>query len=300
MESAGMNVATASIDGGSDIVDQDSEDYPEPKDKKGEKPHDGDGASQTAEASVTQYQSVEQMNVNLNSSAQAIATDGSSAEAVQLTYQQNINAQIGSADALNVFLEDAADGEKYEKGHDYEGAVLTETTNANISGNGVEDADRTAFDYDGNNDQLNTADQYSTAEIEQSQDVTQLNLVDSNNAIAVADDNGSASAFQMTMQENQNVQISSADATSVEEGVSDDEEGDDKKDDKDEKAEDKKDEEGDDKMQDEKADDKMQDEKADDEKKDDEETESMPGFGVTIALVAMLAAAMLGLRTELS
>jgi PGF-CTERM protein len=232
------------------------------------------------------------MNVNLNSSAQAIATDGSSAEAVQLTYQQNINAQIGSADALNVFLEDAADGEKYEKGHDYEGAVLTETTNANISGNGVEDADRTAFDYDGNNDQLNTADQYSTAEIEQSQDVTQLNLVDSNNAIAVADDNGSASAFQMTMQENQNVQISSADATSVEEGVSDDEEGDDKKDEKDEKAEDKKD--------DEKTDDKMQDEKADDEKKDDEETESMPGFGVTIALVAMLAAAMLGLRTELS
>jgi hypothetical protein len=55
MESAGMNVATASIDGGSDIVDQDSEDYPEPKDKKGEKPHDGDGVSQTAEASVTQY-----------------------------------------------------------------------------------------------------------------------------------------------------------------------------------------------------------------------------------------------------
>ena len=287
-----MNVATANTDGGTDVVDQDSTEYPKPTDKNDDDPHDDD-VSQTAEASVTQYQSAEQLNVELNSSATAIATNGSEAEAIQLTFQQNVNAQVGSAEALNVFLEDATDDCEYEDGYDYDGAVLTETTSATIGGDGVEDADRTTFDYDGDNDQLNDVDQYSTAEIEQSQDVTQVNL-NSNNALAVAEDDGNASAFQMTIQENENVQIASSEATAVEEGSIDDDERDDKKDGK-------KDDERDDGEDDEKDeitngyDDEKADTEADDETK---EAEAMPGFGVAVALVTMLAAAMLGLRTK--
>ncbi|WP_265112383.1 PGF-CTERM sorting domain-containing protein [Halosolutus halophilus] len=298
MESAGMHVATASTDGTTDVVSQDSADYPEPKDKKGD--HADDGVTQAAEASVTQYQSVEQVNFNLNSSAQAIATGGSEAEAVQLTYQQNINAQVASAEALNVFLEDAdgdhdkkdkkGDGD-YEEGHDYEGVFTTETTTATINGDGVGDTNMTAFDYDGSNDQLNDVDQYSNAEIEQSQNVTQVNLVNSNTALAVAEDEGSASAFQISMQENENVQIANAEATSVHEEPVDDE------DEKDQDDEDEKDHDEEQTNDDEESDTveetKSESESDDDTKKDD----SMPGFGAAVALVAMLAAAMLARRT---
>ncbi|WIV67890.1 PGF-CTERM sorting domain-containing protein [Natrialbaceae archaeon AArc-T1-2] len=292
MDAAGMNVATANTDGGTDVVDQDSTEYPKPTDKNDDDPHDGD-VSQTAEASVTQYQSAEQLNVELNSSATAIATNGSEAEAIQLTFQQNVNAQVGSAEALNVFFEDATDDCEYEDGYDYDGAVLTETTSATIGGDGVEDADRTTFDYDGDNDQLNDVDQYSTAEIEQSQDVTQVNQ-NSNNALAVAEDDGNASAFQMTIQENENVQIASSEATAVEEGSIDDER-DDKKDEA--EKDDKKDEAEKDDKKDEATND-YDDEKADTEAADETKEEAMPGFGVAVALVAMLAAAMLGLHTK--
>ena len=283
MDSAGMHVATASADGATEVVTQDADEEYSDTELKGDEASD---VGQTAEANVTQYQSVEQVNINLDSSAQAIATDGSTAEAVQLTFQQNVNAQIGSAEALNVFLED--DDIDYDDAKDqYEGAIKTSTTTAMVNGDGLADANSTTFDYDGDNEQLNDVEQHSSAEVEQSQEVAQMNL-QSNNALAVAEDAGDAFAFQMTMQENENLQFTSAESASVAEGaVGDDADEDEKDHDDDEKKTDDEDKTDDD--------DKSTIEASDSDSDDDEqkkEDDSVPGFGVVVALVAVLAAAM--------
>ena len=283
MDSAGMHVATASADGATEVVTQDADEEYSDTELKGDEASD---VGQTAEANVTQYQSVEQVNINLDSSAQAIATDGSTAEAVQLTFQQNVNAQIGSAEALNVFLED--DDIDYDDAKDqYEGAIKTSTTTAMVNGDGLADANSTTFDYDGDNEQLNDVEQHSSAEVEQSQEVAQMNL-QSNNALAVAEDAGDAFAFQMTMQENENLQFTSAESASVAEGaVGDDADEDEKDHDDDEKKTDDEDKTDDD--------DKSTIEASDSDADDDEqkkEDDSVPGFGVVVALVAVLAAAM--------
>lgn len=286
MDSAGMHVATASADGATEVVTQDADEEYGSTEKKQD---DGDDVNQTAEASVTQYQSVEQVNINLDSSAQAIATDGSEAEAVQLTFQQNINAQIGSAEAMNVFLE--GEDIDYEDTKDqYEGAVKTSTTTAMVNGDGVEDADRTTFDYDGDNDQLNDVHQHSSAEVEQSQEVAQMNLL-SNNALAVAEDEGDAFAFQMTVQENENVQFTSSESTAVDEGTVDDEGDEDEKktDDEDQKAENDDEKKTDD---DDKSTIEASESDSDDDDDKQKEDDSVPGFGVVVALVAVLAAAL--------
>ncbi|WP_090310173.1 PGF-CTERM sorting domain-containing protein [Natronorubrum texcoconense] len=286
MDSAGMHVATASADGATDVVTQDADEEYSDTELKGDEASD---VGQTAEANVTQYQSVEQVNINLDSSAQAIATDGSTAEAVQLTFQQNVNAQIGSAEALNVFLED--EEIDYDEAKDqYEGAIKTSTTTAMVNGDGLADANSTTFDYDGDNEQLNDVEQYSSADVEQSQEVAQTNL-QSNNALAIAEDEGDAFAFQMTMQENENVQFTSAESATVAEGAV----GDDADED-----EDAKDHDDDEKKTDDDADKTDDDDKStieanesdadDDEQK--KEDDSVPGFGVVVALVAVLAAAM--------
>ncbi|WP_440764723.1 PGF-CTERM sorting domain-containing protein [Natronorubrum sp. DTA7] len=286
MDSAGMHVATASADGATEVVTQDADEEYSDTELKGDEASD---VGQTAEANVTQYQSVEQVNINIDSSAQAIATDGSTAEAVQLTFQQNVNAQIGSAEALNVFLED--DDIDYDDAKDqYEGAIKTSTTTAMVNGDGLADANSTTFDYDGDNDQLNDVEQYSSADVEQNQEVAQVNL-QSNNALAVAEDAGDAFAFQMTMQENENVQFTSAESASVAEGAVGDDADEDAKDhdDEDQKADDDDEKKTDD-------DDKStiepseSDSDSDDEQK--KEDDSVPGFGVVVALVAVLAAAM--------
>ncbi|ELY45764.1 PGF-CTERM sorting domain-containing protein [Natronorubrum tibetense] len=284
MDSAGMHVATASADGATDVVTQDADEEYSDTELKGDEASD---VGQTAEANVTQYQSVEQVNINLDSSAQAIATDGSTAEAVQLTFQQNVNAQIGSAEALNVFLEDDEDIDYDDAKDQYEGAIKTSTTTAMVNGDGLADANSTTFDYDGDNEQLNDVEQHSSADVEQSQQVAQTNL-QSNNALAVAEDAGDAFAFQMTMQENENLQFTSAESASVAEGaVGDDADEDEKDHDDDEKKSDD-DEKTDD-------DDKSTIEASDSDADDDEqkkEDDSVPGFGVVVALVAVLAAAM--------
>lgn len=286
MESAGMNVATASIDGTTDVVTQEGADYPT-KDKKGDKDHDNE-VDQTAEATVTQYQSVEQVNINLNSSAEAIATEGSEAKAVQLTFQQNINAQIASADVLNVFLEENDEFSDKERkkldakhGNGHEGVVLTNKTTVTINGDNVDDANLTSFDYDGSNNQLNNADQYSTAGIEQSQNLTQLNR-NSFNALAVADSDGNAFALQVSIQENENLQTATNSEVTVSEAPVDDKKTHD----------------------DESADSNNQVDNSEttitkasqDTSDDSEKTESQPGFGVAVGLSALLVAAIVGLR----
>ncbi|WP_440771383.1 PGF-CTERM sorting domain-containing protein [Natronorubrum sp. DTA28] len=286
MDSAGMHVATASANGATDVVTQDADEEYSDTELKGDEASD---VGQTAEANVTQYQSVEQVNINLDSSAQAIATDGSTAEAVQLTFQQNVNAQIGSAEALNVFLED--EEIDYDEAKDqYEGAVKTSTTTAMVNGDGLADANSTTFDYDGDNEQLNDVEQYSSADVEQSQEVAQTNL-QSNNALAVAEDAGDAFAFQMTMQENENVQFTSAESASVAEGAVGDD-ADEDEDAKDHDDDEKKTDDDEDKTDD---DDKSTIEASESDADDDEqkkEDDSVPGFGVVVALVAVLAAAM--------
>ncbi len=306
MDSAGMNVATASIGSATPIVAQDAMAYDEPKEKNddGEK-KDGD-VDQYAEASVLQYQSAEQANMLINSSATAVATNASTAQAIQLTYQQNVNAQVASADALNIFFEEDEIPKKHddktkdhddkknahgvpEAGHSFETFVITETTALTLGGDELADADRTSFDYDGGSDQLNDVEQWSTAEVEQSQEIVQLNY-EASNAIAVAEDGGSASAVQLTVQENENVQVGSAEAISHESGPIGDEEK------KDEEKPDPKDDE--EKKAD--SDDSVGSTQvsADEETEADDADDGMPGFGVAVALVALLSAAAFAIRSR--
>ncbi len=213
LEDAGMNVAAAGP-GAADAVDRtgDGEVKSDPK---------GDHSPETTEATVSQVQGVEQVNFNSESSAEAVATDGGDATAIQLTYQQNRNAQIGSAVAVDAFEEvfpepgekkvDHGDGPHHEHVA-YESVHYTNSTSLVLDGDGVADADHVAVDYDGAS-QHAEADQYTTAELEQFQQVTQLNE-NSQSAIAVAE-GGSASALQVTLQENENVQLAAIESVSI-------------------------------------------------------------------------------------
>ena len=306
METAGMNVALAGTDAGTDLLTQDGEEKLEPKEKKG---HDDDekdtDVSQTAQASVTQSQSVEQANLNNQSSAAAVAVNGSEATAVQLSFQQNLNYQIATADALNI-IEAEIDGddahEKYDKKGDkyadeqhFDSLIMSNTTSVVLDGDAVEGASHLSFDYDGSNDQLNDVEQWSNAEVQQSQEIAQLNLNEQQGAFAVAEDNGSADTVQLTIQENENVQFASAESTNVLEGTIDGEDREDheKVDDDHEKVDDDHEKSDDDH---EKSDDDDYTGSSDrvgpsdDETTDatDEETEdSVPGFGVLVAIVAL-------------
>lgn len=283
MDSAGMNIAMASIGGSSPVVAQEALDVEEPKEKN-DGDHEDDDLDQVANASVVQFQSAQQANLHVNSSATAIATAGSSAEAVQLTFQQNVNAQVASADALNIFLEpgeelpkkgDEKDAGVPEAGEDIESMVVTETTAVTLGGDQIADANRTTFDYDGPSDQFNDVEQWTTAEVEQSQQVVQLNY-HANNAVAVADDDGEASALQITIQENENAQVASSEATTINEGQLEDDED--------------TDADGTDHGSSETSSTTEETQEATDE--------GMPGFGVAVALVALISAAAMALRSQ--
>ncbi|WP_306058686.1 hypothetical protein [Natronococcus wangiae] len=168
---------------------------------------DKGGISQEATSEVTQGQAVEQLNVNLQNTAMAVATNDSDATAVQWAYQQNVNAQIGYASALNVYA-----GPSYA----HDDITQTTSTSVTVDGNDVEGAAGVAYDYDtANNDQTHDVEQYASAEIEQHQFITQQNINEQQLALAVADDGGSANAAQVSMQQNENVQFTSVAATNV-------------------------------------------------------------------------------------
>ncbi|WP_276253054.1 hypothetical protein [Halomontanus rarus] len=195
----GMNAVSAVTDGESDVLTTDSETNSDTHDKKAKKKKDTDGDSdadsQYAEVEVTQYQSVEQVNINMQNMAIAIATDESEASAVQMSTQENYNVQVGSANATNA---------------ETEGAVYTDRTTLTVGGDEVTDNQRLSFDYDGDSEQLNDVDQYTSATVEQVQYVQQLNLNEQHTAIAVAEDGGEASSVQVSMQTNENYQFASA------------------------------------------------------------------------------------------
>lgn len=200
---SGMNVATAGA-AADEIVSQETETV-DGHDKKKKSGDDGgdDGAEQRSDAEVTQYQSAEQLNVNMQSSAIAIATNGSEAAAVQLAYQQNYNAQAGYADAVTV------------GGSSHGGAVYTEETSVTLAGESANDS-LVTFDVAGENYQTNDVDQQANAQIEQAQFVAQENFNEQQGAVAVADGEGeTASAVQLSMQENENLQYAAVGAVAV-------------------------------------------------------------------------------------
>lgn len=188
-----MNVASA---GDSSVVDTETPS----KDKK-----DKDD-TQTATTSVEQEQAVEQLNINLQNTAVAIAVNDSEAEAVQMASQQNYNAQIGSAAALNVYA---------SPGFNYDSAAQTSSTTVTVGGDDVEDAPGMSYDYDTSAEQTSDVTQDATAALEQTQFVTQENVNEQHSAIAVAEDDGDAAATQVSMQENENIQMSAVAATNV-------------------------------------------------------------------------------------
>lgn len=201
----GMNVATAGFTGDNGVVQTESTLEGLHGDKDADKDHKkGSDEIQTATTEVTQEQGVEQMNVNLQNTAFAYATNSSNATALQLSYQQNINAQVGFAEALNVYA---------GPGHVNDGVIASETTSVTLGGNDVGGVSGIAYDSDAN--QTNDVEQHATAQIEQVQFVTQENVNEQQAAVAVADNGGSADSAQLTIQENENVQFASVAATNV-------------------------------------------------------------------------------------
>jgi len=294
MDSGGMNVATAGEGAGEEIISHDGHEYPKSEKKAGDGDHDEykdvdeDDATQTAEASVTQVQGVEQANINVNSSAEAIATNGSASTAVQLTFQQNLNAQVASADAINVLEElDESAAKEFKDDdydHDHEATVFTNSTTVSIGDEPVDGVDHTAVDYDSPNDQFNDPTQYATAAVEQRQEVVQTNL-NSNTALAVSEDGGNANAFQMSMQENENVLVTADEETTIGQAALGDEER------TDHDGEPEKDDESE-------ADTDVVTETETEADAREKEDDSMPGFGIAVALIAMLVAAMLTVRRQ--
>ncbi|WP_228546083.1 hypothetical protein [Halegenticoccus tardaugens] len=146
--------------------------------------------TQDAEATVEQYQEVDQENINLQNAAVAVATDCSEATAYQESYQRNVNRQIGEAEATN-------------EGSQSQTSVL-------LSSDGEDD--EWCLDY-GNGEQDQELDQDADAEVSQIQYVEQLNLNEQYAAIAYAENEGEAEAYQVNYQENINYQVGEAEAT---------------------------------------------------------------------------------------
>ncbi|NUC73648.1 hypothetical protein HTZ84_15280 [Haloterrigena sp. SYSU A558-1] len=148
--------------------------------------------AQAASADVTQVQSVGQENINLQNAAVAVGIDDSQATARQESYQGNFNAQVASAEALNV-----------DKSHRSTNAVVTGTDR---SGDGS-----WAVAYDTGNGE--SSQQVAEVDIDQLQLVEQLNVNEQFGAVAYATDCGDAVAEQLNYQVNENVQLTEARAS---------------------------------------------------------------------------------------
>ncbi len=197
--SPGMNVATAGDVSGEVLSQKDGMTKPDKKSKK-------DGVEQTATAGVAQEQGVEQMNINLQNNAIAIAQDSSEATAVQLAYQTNYNAQVAYASALNVYA---------SPGYVTDDVSRTSSTTVTVDGNSGMSNPGMSYDYASEATQTNDVDQQASAAIEQAQFVTQQNINEQHTSVAIAEDGGSASSSQVTLQENENVQLTSVSSANV-------------------------------------------------------------------------------------
>jgi len=306
---AGMNIATADVADKS-MLTTGSEVFHDDDD-------DDEGEGEPADVSVTQYQHTEQVNINLQSAAVAIALDGSNATAIQLAEQRNYNEQIGVTTAADIYGNVTANA----------GTVITNETTLTIGGNDIRGTVPISIGYDGENgenDQRTTDEHDSSAQFEQVQFVTQGNRNQQQAAIAVAERNASANASQITIQRNRNVQFADVEATVDTSGdtagsgdgasgetVENESEGDVTTGTTDKKAAKKADTTGDETngnvtddratRTDTDAGDESTDEAATDEPTtapSDETDDSIPGFGIAVSLVALLAAALLATREE--
>ena len=150
----------------------------------------GDGDKQSANSSVWQYQDVNQLNVNKQGVAVAIAVgEDSTAKAWQVSCQFNKNAQIAQAKALNF---DSKSVDEF-------------MASAKMTGD-YSDSDVTRS-RDG---AKQSNEQSAESNVDQFQDVSQKNINMQNAAIAVALDHSKASATQASYQGNFNAQIARA------------------------------------------------------------------------------------------
>ncbi|WP_327053598.1 PGF-CTERM sorting domain-containing protein [Halomicrococcus gelatinilyticus] len=154
---------------------------------------DGDGhehdGSQGADARVLQYQNVSQQNINMQNAATAIALNNSTATAYQTSYQSNYNSQIGAANATNV----------------------ENSTTALYNSDETGDRSTWSVDYDNGHEQTN--EQMAAADVSQLQYVEQVNVNQQYNALAVAENDGEATALQVTYQSNENRQVAESNAS---------------------------------------------------------------------------------------
>ncbi|MDG5818531.1 hypothetical protein [Natronococcus sp. A-GB7] len=170
---------------------------------------------QGASADITQVQRVGQENINLQNAAIALAKKDSDATARQVSYQGNFNAQVATAEGLNVS----------------DGRCSACTV---LNGAAANDDGSWALAYENGDSDIDL--EAAAAEIDQYQFVEQVNVNEQFSAIAYATHCGEATAEQLNYQANQNVQLTEARAV----GEGDGEEKDEKKGKKDDK--DKKDE----------------------------------------------------------
>lgn len=192
----GMNVASASTNGGSDVVETASD--------KQKTSHDKKKGSNNTDASVSQYQSVDQLNLNQQSSAVAIALNGSEATAIQISHQENHNAQVGVSQALPASEAGVSPGVLY-----------SEETTVSIKGDNASDNPIMTIDSDVGGHQKQDVAYQPDADVDQYQSLFQENLNEQRAAFAVAEDGGEATSSQVSMQSNENVQFGSAIAPSA-------------------------------------------------------------------------------------
>ncbi|ELY54611.1 hypothetical protein C491_18454 [Natronococcus amylolyticus DSM 10524] len=193
---------------------------------EGELPEDAvertdDGKAQSngqASAEITQVQCVGQENINLQNAAIALAKKDSDATARQVSYQGNFNAQVATAEGLNVS----------------DGRCSASTV---LNGAATNDDGSWALAYENGDSDVDLEE--AAAGIDQYQFVEQVNVNEQFSAIAYATRCGEATAEQLNYQANQNVQVTEARAVGDGDGEEKDEK-DEKKGKKDDKG--KKDE----------------------------------------------------------
>jgi hypothetical protein len=162
-------------------------------------------SSQQSSSEVIQYQDVSQLNVNQQGNAVAIAINGGDAQAIQRTYQNNENTQAGSAQSINATKEKKR--RKFKDVKDVYVVFAEKSSCREFSGWVVSDD---AYE----------SEQSAEATIDQEQEVEQFNYSRQNTAVAIAEDESYARAYQRSYQENKNVQAADATAVNIGDGDS--------------------------------------------------------------------------------
>ncbi|WP_076431617.1 hypothetical protein [Haladaptatus litoreus] len=159
----------------------------------------GKGDKQNASSSVKQAQIVNQLNVNKQGVAIAVAVGKDSvAKAWQVSCQFNRNEQVASATAVNFDPK----------------SVKEFTASANMKGDYSDSHVKRSKKCTSQSNK-----QGAKANIEQFQDVSQENISMQNAAIAIGLDGSEATATQASYQANFNAQVASATAVNVDEGT---------------------------------------------------------------------------------